>query len=251
MTIINLEWYIYFWMAQDSVVLFYLGSLPAYNLEFSTYKFYSPRHFSFSSYFNPFYTSIGSRIAEEYNNVMSWTMNKKKKSLTWVNKQTLHTVSRITAGCQTFSLAWSHYITYSLQMSSVMACFMRPDSLYTDVVVNTYCQCLDKKFSYHHVYQEMCCKIYSFSWVDISGAWQMSSLLSQGALCEALIWHLKTLNMVERIQMHSGSYRNMENSFILSSMYHFSTMTWSRKFKVLLFWTNCCIQHRKEEQIIH
>lgn len=24
------------------------------------------------------------------------------------------------------------------------------------------------------------------------------------------IWHLKTLNMVERIQMYSGSYRNME-----------------------------------------
>lgn len=31
-------------------------------------------------------------------------------------------------------------------MSSAMACFMRPDSLYTDVVVNTYCQCLNKNF---------------------------------------------------------------------------------------------------------
>lgn len=50
----------------------------------------------------------------------------------------------------------SHYITYSLQLSSVMVCFMRPDSAYTDIAVNTCRQCLNKNFPYHHVYQDEC-----------------------------------------------------------------------------------------------
>lgn len=80
---------------------------------------------------------------------------------------------------------------------------MRPDSLYTDVAVNTCCQCLNKNFPYHHVYQDKCVARYILLPELILAEHGKCHLASSRGSSEALIWHLKTLNMVERIQMHS------------------------------------------------
>lgn len=151
-------------------------------------------------------------------------------------------------------LAWSHYITYSLQLSSVMACFMWPDSPYIDVVVNTCCHCLNKNFPIiTFIRINVLPDIFFFlSWYEQSSA-NVISPSSRGS-SEALIWHLKTLNMVEWIQMHSLT-EVMETWTTASSykvLYYFrAILTWSGKFKILLPWINCSIQNKKKNHISH
>lgn len=159
--------------------------------------------------------------AEGNNNVISWTVTKKEKKnplLGWISRlSTLLVELQLDAR---LSLAWSHYITYSLQLSSVMACFMWPDSLYTDIAVNTYCQCLNKNFPYHHVYQDKCVARYSLL---------PELILAEHSKChlsflKGLLWSshlaLKTIEhgWMDPDAFPNRSYRNMENSFNLSSI---------------------------------
>lgn len=150
------------------------------------------------------------------------------------------------------SLAWSHYITYSLQLSSVRACFMRPDSLYTDVAVNTCCQCLNKNFPYHHVYQDKCVARYILL---------PELILAEHGKChlcflKGLFWspHLAFKNTehgwIDPDAFSNRSHGNMENSFILPSIILFQRYSDKEQEipSIFLFWTNC-MQHKKKNQI--
>lgn len=169
-----------------------------------------------------------------------------------MDKQTLHAVSRITAGCQTFiglislhNLFPATVFCYGL-FYATWQCVYRYSSKYMPPM-------LKQKFSLSSCLSGwMCFQRDSSPWVDISRARQMSSLLPQGAL-RKLIWHLKTLNMVEWIQMHSlteviETWRTASSYQVL---YYFrAILTQSRKCKGLLPRTKCSLQH-KENQIRH
>lgn len=107
-----------------------------------------------------------------------------------------------------------------------MACFMRPDSLYTDVAVNTCCQCLNKNFPYHHVYQDKCVARYILL---------PELILAEHGKChlcflKGFLWssHLAFKNpehgWMDPDAFSNRSYGNMENSFILSNI--ISALPW-------------------------
>lgn len=101
-----------------------------------------------------------------------------------------------------------------------MVCFMRPDSAYTDIAVNTCRQCLNKNFPYHHVYQDEC----------VSREILLPELIlaEQGKCHPSFLKglfgssHLAFKNIeqgwMDPDAFSNRSYRNMENSFILSSI---------------------------------
>lgn len=157
--------------------------------------------------------------AEGDNNVISWTVTKKKKkkSLTWVDKPTLHTVSRITAGCQIFTgLISLHnlfpatvfcYGLFHVTWQPIYRCsskYMLP--------------LLKQKFSYHHVYQDECAARYILL---------PELVLAELGKChlsflKGLFWssHLAFKNTehgwMDPDAFSNRSYGNTENSFIPS-----------------------------------
>lgn len=168
---------------------------------------------------------------------------KKKKILDLGGWADSHTVSRITAGCQTFiglislhNLFPATVFYYGLFYATWQPVY-RCSSKYMLPL-------LKQKFSYHHVYQDKCVARYILL---------PELILAEPGKChlfflKGLFWnsHLAFKNIehgwMDPDAFSKRSYGNMENSLILSNIILFQGYSDMRKkFKVLLPWTNCTI----------
>lgn len=146
--------------------------------------------------------------AEGDKNVISRTVTKRKKKCrhSWLGWLSRLCALLVQLQLDTrLSFAWSHYITHSLQLSSFIASFRQADSPYTHVAVNTSTQCLSQNCPHHHVYQDQWVARYNLPGLTLAEHIKCHLCFLKGLFWSSCL-DLKTLNMVEWIQMPSEKY---------------------------------------------
>lgn len=186
-------------------------------------------------------------------------MTKKTKKTTkklfssWLNKQTLHDISRITDGCQTFIGLISLHNLFPATVFCYGLFYATWQPVYR-CSINTCCQRLNKNFPYHHVYQDKCVAGYILL---------PEMILAEHGKChlcfKGLFWspHLAFENIehgwMDPDAFSNRSYRNMENSFILSSillLQPYSDMEQEIQSIFVLNWLYYTAQERKSDQLL-